>query len=55
MDLTAEELIELMQKVVVAQQEAASGGPGGLDDLTSGETSAQSPDLAEVPPPPAGA
>lgn len=53
MDLTAEELIGLMQKVVVAQQEAAAGGEGqGLEDLTAGEASAQSPDMAEVPPPP---
>ena len=52
MDLTAEELIGLMQKVVVAQQEAAAGGEGqGLEDLTAGEASAQSPDMAEVPPP----
>lgn len=54
MDLTAEELIGLMQKVVVAQQEAAAGPGGSLEDLTAGEASETSPDLAEVPPPPAG-
>lgn len=51
MDFTAEELIELMQKVVVAQQEAAAAANVPAD-LTTGEASTQSPDLAEVPPPP---
>ena len=38
MDLTAEDLINLMQKVVVAQQEAAAGDMGeeGMEDLAQG-------------------
>lgn len=54
MDLSAEELIELMQKVVVAQQEAAAAGTGGaeggedpLADL-GGDASAEAP--AGMPP-----
>jgi len=52
MDLTAEELIELMQKVVVAQQEAAAvgGAEGGEDPLADlgGEAGVEAP--AGIPP-----
>jgi hypothetical protein len=52
MDLTAEELIELMQKVVVAQQEAAAvgGAEGGEDPFADlgGEAGVEAP--AGIPP-----
>ena len=53
MDLSAEELIELMQKVVVAQQEAAAGGAtegGGEDPLASLDAGGAEAAPAGIPP-----